>query len=102
MTNTKKPKVAKPKEKQETRKCPMYRVLIHNDDVTTYPFVVAMLETIFKLDRERSASVAQEAHYKGVALVAIMPLEQAEFRVDQAHSVARTKKFPLTFSYEPE
>jgi ATP-dependent Clp protease adapter protein ClpS len=43
-----------------------------------------------------------EAHHSGVAFVAAYALEQAEFRVDQAHSVARTHKFPLTFTYEPE
>jgi ATP-dependent Clp protease adapter protein ClpS len=32
------------------------------------------------------------AHKTGVAHVITLPLEQAEFRVDQAHSLARTRK----------
>jgi ATP-dependent Clp protease adapter protein ClpS len=37
-----------------------------------------------------------------VALVCVETLEQAEFHVDQAHSLARGAKHPLTLSYEPE
>jgi ATP-dependent Clp protease adapter protein ClpS len=43
-----------------------------------------------------------QAHQTGTALVAVMPLEVAELRIDQAHSMARTAKYPLTFSCEPE
>ena len=97
-------KERKPVETTEnkTRKCPMYKVLVHNDDETTYTFVVATLVAIFKQDTQKASSIAQEAHIKGLALVTVLPLEQAELRVEQAHSVARTKKYPLTFSYEPE
>ena len=100
---TKKTKTRKKvEEKQEAKNCPLYRILVHNDDVTTYTFVVAVLVQIFKLEVGKASDIAQEAHYKGLALVAVLPLEQAEFRVDQAHSVARTKKYPLTLTYEPE
>ena len=44
----------------------------------------------------------REAHDTGVAFVAAFSFEQAEFRVEQAHSLARTNKFPLTFTYEQE
>ena len=43
-----------------------------------------------------------EAHRTGVALVAVLGWEQAEHRVGQAHSLARTRKYPLTFTIEPE
>ena len=84
------------------RQCPMYKILVHNDDITTYPFVVAVICEVFKVEQRKAMKIAQEAHVKGLALVAIMPLELAELRVEQAHSIARTKKYPLAFSYEPE
>lgn len=103
MTKTARPKTEKKvKEEQKTKECPMYRVLVHNDDVTTYDFVIRMLTEVFKLEEPKAAEVACEAHIKGLALVIVLPLEQAEFRVDQAHSISRAKKFPLTFTYEPE
>lgn len=105
-----KPKVrpAKPAEKTDTetkdvtKLAPRYRVLIHNDDVTPMEFVVKVLIEVFGLNGIRAAKIMLEAHFKGVALVTVLPLEEAEFRVEKAHALARTAKFPLTFSYEPE
>lgn len=93
---------AEPATREETRLSPLYRVLIHNDDVTPMDFVVRILEEIFRLDRERSISVMLEAHTRGVAHVVTEPLERAEFHVDQVRSLARPRGYPLTLSHEPE
>lgn len=94
------PKTAPPKT--TPRNCPMYRVLIHNDDVTPMDFVVAVLVDIFKKNVAEAGEIMFTAHEKQVALVVVLPLEQAELRIEQAHSVSRTAKFPLTFTCEPE
>jgi len=86
----------------ETKLSPLYRVLIHNDDVTPMDFVVRVLEDIFRLDASRSVDVMMEAHAKGVAHVVTEPLEKAEFHVDQARSLSRARHYPLSFSIEPE
>jgi ATP-dependent Clp protease adaptor protein ClpS len=86
----------------ETRLAPLYRVLIHNDDVTPMDFVVRVLGEIFRLHWARSVQVMLEAHLKGVAFVVIEPLEKAEFHVDQAKSLSRARKYPLAFSIERE
>jgi ATP-dependent Clp protease adaptor protein ClpS len=86
----------------ETRLAPLYRVLIHNDDVTPMDFVVFVLGDIFRLSWARSTEVMFEAHHRGVAHVVTEPLERAEFHVDQARSLSRARKFPLTFSIERE
>lgn len=90
-----------PEVKDKVRLAPQYRVLIHNDDVTPMEFVVVVLRDIFRKGVAESIRIMLTAHVTGVALVAILPLEEAELRVEQAHSKARTAKFPLTFSYEP-
>jgi len=92
--------VTKPKAK--TRLAPRYKVFIHNDDVTPMEFVVLVLTGIFSLEHKHAMGVMLEAHNNGVAFVGAYSLEQAEFRVDQAHSLARGHKYPLTFTYEPE
>ena len=86
----------------ETRLAPLYRVLIHNDDVTPMDFVVLILNEIFHLSRARAIDVMFEAHHRGVAHVVTEPLERAEFHVDQARSLSRARKYPLTFSVERE
>jgi len=88
--------------KERVKHNPMYRVLIHNDDVTTFQFVIDVLVSIFKRESNEAVDIAMEAHKSGVALVVVLPLEVAELRVDQAKSKSRAAKYPLTFSYEPE
>ena len=79
-----------------------YRVIIHNDNVTTFDFVIAVLVTIFELSFGRAEHVAYEAHTKGQAYVATLPLEEAKSRVFKAQYAARQQGFPLTFTIEPE
>lgn len=80
---------------------PLYKVLVHNDDVTPFHFVIGVLMQIFKLSAIRSFQVTLEAHSGGVALVVVEPREHAEFHIDQAHSLARGRNHPLTFTMEP-
>ena len=95
-------KVKVPETVEKPRVTPLYRVLIHNDDVTPMDFVVHVLKEIFKKGGFEASRIMITAHFKGVCLVVVLPLEEAELRVDQAHSMARARSFPLTFSIEPE
>ena len=79
-----------------------YRVIIHNDNVTTFDFVIAILVTIFGHTVSRATNIAYEAHTKGNAYVATLPLEEAKSRVFKAQYAARQQGFPLTFTIEPE
>lgn len=87
---------------EKTGHYPRYKVFIHNDDQTTFMFVIAVLVQIFNKEVQAASELATEVHEKGVGFVGAYTLEQAEFRVDQAHSLARARKFPLKLTYEPE
>ena len=86
----------------ETQLEPPYRVLIHNDDVTPFDFVIAVLRSVFMLTNALAEAITTEAHFKGIAYVMTLPLEEAKYRVGKAHGMARAAGFPLTFSIEPE
>jgi ATP-dependent Clp protease adaptor protein ClpS len=86
----------------ETELEPPYRVLIHNDDVTPFEFVISVLRSIFKLSAPDAWAVTTRAHVTGIAYVMTLPFEEAKYRVGQAHSLARANGYPLTFSIEPE
>ena len=103
MSDTK-PAVIEPKTVTEVtpRLTPMYKILIHNDDSTPMEFVVYVLMEVFKKNIQDAAEIMIVAHNTGIALVTVLPLEQAELRTQQAHSLARTQKYPLMFTYEPE
>ncbi|HZD09736.1 MAG TPA: ATP-dependent Clp protease adaptor ClpS [Candidatus Binatia bacterium] len=97
------PEIEKEEETdQEPAEEPPYKVLIHNDDVTPYSFVVAILLRVFELTPIIAEHITYLAHTKGVALVAVLPKSEAERRVGKAHFAARLEGFPLTFSLEPE
>ena len=86
----------------ETELEPPYRVLIHNDDITPFDFVIAVLRGIFALSGRDALAVTTRAHVTGIAYVVTLPYEEAKYRVGKAHSMARAAGFPLTFSIEPE
>ncbi len=84
------------------RLAPRYKVFVHDDPITTMVFVVDVLRRVFGLEGDRARRVMLEAHESGVAFVCALSLEQAEFRVEQAHALARGAGYPLRFTYEPE
>jgi ATP-dependent Clp protease adaptor protein ClpS len=79
-----------------------YRVIIHNDDVTTFEFVINILVVVFKLSFFRATRIAFKTHHTGNAYVCTLPLAEAKRRVYKAQFAARQQGFPLTFSIEPE
>ena len=89
-------------QQQETAHEPLYRVIIHNDDVTPMDFVVHVLNTIFSLLPPDAVRVMYTAHYRGEAVVQILPKSEAEKRINKAHFAAGLEGYPLHFSMEPE
>ena len=75
---------------------PLYKVLLHNDDVNSMEHVVHALKNVFKFENEVCVRIMIEAHQTGVALCALEPIEQAELHRDQLIS------FSLVATIEPE
>lgn len=78
------------------------KVLVHNDNVTPYDFVIAILLRFFPLTGPEAEHVTWTAHTTGVALVVVLPLTDAQRRVGKAHFAASLEGYPLTFTIEPE
>jgi len=89
-------------QQQETAYEPMFRVIIHNDEVTPMDFVVHVLRNIFMLLAPDALKVMYTAHYRGEAVVQILPKSEAEKRINKAHFAAGLEGYPLHFSIEPE
>ncbi len=86
----------------ETELEPLYRVLIHNDDVTPMDFVVHILRAIFMVGPPDAVNIMFEAHYSGTAYVQTLPKSEAQARINKAHFAAGLEGYPLHFSMEPE
>ena len=72
-----------------------YRVLVHNDEVTPYDFVIVILVRIFDISPIDAEMITWMAH------VAVLPLGEANSRVGRAHFAATLEGYPLSFSIEP-
>lgn len=81
---------------------PRWYVLIHNDNVTPFDYVLRILTGLFLLSEEMAEHVAQTAHSEGQAVVVVRPRPEAERLVKVAQSRARLDGYPLGFSVEPE
>ncbi|MFO7634270.1 MAG: ATP-dependent Clp protease adaptor ClpS [Caldilinea sp.] len=81
---------------------PRWRVLIHNDDVTPFDYVMRILLQLFLLSEEIAEHVAQTAHDEGQAVVVVRPRDEAARLVKLARARARLDGYPLTFSMEPD
>ena len=79
---------------------PMYKIIMWDDNVTTMEFVIRVLITLIGKDYSTAEKLMYEIHLQGSALVATMPLEQAEFKVDQIHIAAAMEEFPFTCTIE--
>lgn len=89
-------------EETETQLEPLYRVLIHNDNVTPMDFVVHILKTCFYLSNRKAADIMLTAHVYGSAYVQTLSKSEAEKRIDKAHMEANNAGYPLKFTMAPE
>ena len=87
---------------EETELEPLYRILIHNDNVTPMDFVVHILKTVFYQANERALDIMMTAHITGIAYVQTVARSEAEKRVNKAHTEAGYAGYPIHFSMEPE
>jgi ATP-dependent Clp protease adaptor protein ClpS len=89
-------------QQEDTELEPLYKVIIHNDNVTPMDFVVNVLKTIFYLSNPRAEEIMFTAHFKGMAYVQTLAKSEAEKRINKAHFAAGLEGYPLHFSMEPE
>ncbi|WP_293447049.1 ATP-dependent Clp protease adapter ClpS [Planktotalea sp.] len=86
----------------ETRKPPLYKVLLLNDDYTPMEFVVLILERFFGLNHAQSFEIMLTVHKKGLAVVGVFSHEIAETKVGQVMDFARRHQHPLQCTMEKE
>lgn len=78
-----------------------YEVYLHNDDITTFDFVVFLLTSLFRLSEGESVGLAFLVDEEGKALVKVYrSLDIARAIVNKAHKAARAAGFPLRFTIE--
>ncbi|WP_127114589.1 ATP-dependent Clp protease adapter ClpS [Shimia sediminis] len=85
-----------------TKRPPLYKVLLLNDDYTPMEFVVHILERFFGLTHAQAFEIMLTVHKKGVAVVGVFSHEIAETKVTQVMDFARRHQHPLQCTMEKE
>ncbi|MEM8692319.1 MAG: ATP-dependent Clp protease adapter ClpS [Pseudomonadota bacterium] len=88
--------------KPKTKRPPLYKVLLLNDDYTPMEFVVHVLERFFGLSHAQSFELMLTVHKKGLAVVGVFSHEIAETKVAQVMDYARRHQHPLQCTMEKE
>ena len=90
------------KTRPRTKRPPMYKVLLLNDDFTPMEFVVHVLERLFGMTHGQAIEIMLTVHRKGVAVVGVFSHEIAETKVAQVMELARRQQHPLQCTMEKE
>ena len=89
-------------ERPKTKKPPLYKVLLHNDDYTTKEFVVMVLQAIFHKSEVDATRIMMHVHDNGVGVAGVYTYEVAETKIAKTTALARRYEYPLQLSMEPE
>ena len=76
------------------------KVLILNDDVTTFEFVTRMLVEIFFYEEVEAESLTEKVDREGSAVVGVYPKDIAESKAQAGMDMARAENFPLKLTTE--
>jgi ATP-dependent Clp protease adaptor protein ClpS len=87
-------------ERPKTAQPPLYKVVMLNDDFTPMEFVVQILQTYFRMDRDKAIQVMLQVHTQGRAVAGIFTRDIAETKVTQVNNYARKHQHPLLCQLE--
>ena len=88
--------------RSKTKRPPLYKVLLLNDDYTPMEFVVLVLERFFGMNHAQAFDIMLKVHKKGLAIVGVFSHEVAETKVAQVMDSARKNQHPLQCTMEKE
>jgi ATP-dependent Clp protease adaptor protein ClpS len=87
-------------ERTRTKKPPMYKVLLHNDDYTSRDFVVWVLQHVFHKNESDATVIMTHVHNNGIGVAGVYTFEVAETKVTKTMHLAKAQQFPLQLTIE--
>ena len=82
-------------EKTKTKKPPLYKCVLLNDDYTPMEFVVEILKAVFHKQHAEATRIMLHVHQNGLGVAGIYPYEIAETKVRTVEELAREAQYPL-------
>lgn len=90
------------KQRTKYREPRKFVVIMHNDDETTFDFVIMVLINTFHKTKAEAENLALAIHNQGKAVVGVYSLDIAKSKIGQVSVLAKEKGFPLLLTYQPE
>lgn len=78
-----------------------YKVVFHNDNVTTMEFVTEVLRSVFNKPADEAVALMMRVHREGHAVVGVYSYDVAMTKTSMATTMARQEGFPLQITCEP-
>ena len=88
------------KTKPKTKRPPLYKVLLINDDYTPMEFVVYVLQIFFGFDGDKAQQIMLAVHTHGKGVCGIFTREVAETKSAQINNFAKENGHPLLSDIE--
>jgi ATP-dependent Clp protease adaptor protein ClpS len=90
------------KEQVKTKKPPLYKCILLNDDYTPMEFVVEILKQVFHKAHAEATRIMLHVHQNGMGVAGVYPYEVAETKVRTVEELARESQYPLKCVLEKE
>ena len=85
----------------KTKRPPLYKVLLLNDDYTPMEFVIYVLQSFFGFDKEKATQIMLSVHTKGKGICGVFTREVAETKSMHINNFAQQNEHPLISEIEP-
>ena len=84
----------------QLKKPSLYKVILLNDDYTPMEFVVEVLETFFRMNREQATQVMLTVHTQGKGVCGLYTRDIAETKAGEVNRYSRESQHPLLCEIE--
>lgn len=88
--------------KIDIRKPKKYMVIMHNDNYSTWEFVIDVLKRVFHKNEDEAVAITNSVHNNGSGICGIFSNEIAVMKIHQVHSMAKANGYPLRCTIEEE
>jgi ATP-dependent Clp protease adaptor protein ClpS len=92
----------KTRTQSKTKRPPLYKVILLNDDYTPMEFVVELLKSVFHKPHAEATRIMLWVHQNGMGIAGVYPFEVAETKVRAVEELAREAQYPLKCVMEKE
>jgi ATP-dependent Clp protease adaptor protein ClpS len=79
----------------KTKRPPLFKVVLLNDDYTPMDFVIFIIKDIFHKNHEEAVGITMEIHNRGAGICGVYTRDVAETKAELVIILSRKNEYPL-------